>query len=343
MLGLVAARAAENRIWTATQVTLASGGRLDMRVHVDRADGSPLAEIWLEAKIDAPVSEAEAINANTGLRRTQLDAYLDEIAALPRSVSRILVLLAKLPPDHMDTRVAWLPWNTLYAAIRSDPDVDSQWHEMAHFLEETHVADESELAITPREAGSIQDFVRLFGKVSRILNEIDEMAGDLGFPKWGGMVKVKMGISSYLRTLGRLVLTHGGGIGSIEYGLMDSVGGDPEWIFQIRPGQPKSQSGNWYWSPDPSFTALLVNRFTTASSQVSVDWEVTPDPTIILRRRARYVDVHDHDKAVAWLSLSLRELDGAGVLELLKSNTPKASLADEPVMGGIGEEPDGVQ
>ncbi len=163
--GLVSSAPRGLQVVVTTQEVVPRVGVLDLvvRTYVDRA---PHREIWVEVKAWAPESG------------DQLARYRRAITQ--RSDGDRCILLTLGPRSIGDEEaVPWIPWRAIRDVARS-PEAGTLWRELAAFLEERGMTDDSSDPITAREAASLLDGHGLFRKAVRVLTEV----GEVGLERW---------------------------------------------------------------------------------------------------------------------------------------------------------------
>jgi hypothetical protein len=177
-------------------------GRLDVRVVLVAGIGHR-QEVWIEAKVDAPLTRRPN-------GRTQLDVYLDHRAAcaLPRPV---LVTLAKEP--SLDPRVTGLTWKELTEAVAPGVD-DRWWGDLVAFLRADGIAPSP----IPDEPHDPAAFMSVFKAANQCLKELS-----VGAPmslRWPAIEKAVIGGSRSFTA------------GPMTWG-MDHTGGHWAWFVSM--------------------------------------------------------------------------------------------------------------
>lgn len=140
-----------------TQVGVGDAGILDL-ILLLRSNGEE-TEFWFEVKCYA----AESGN--------QLTKYRAHIAARPRGLQPLLVVLAREPlPGHED--LPWLSWQALWRATDRKGTRTPAWQDFRRFLEEIGMANRFDSTITAHEASAQTDAFVLLHKMENVLEPV---------------------------------------------------------------------------------------------------------------------------------------------------------------------------
>ena len=296
-----------------TQVDLRTAGIIDLILDL-RAGGRTVGELWVEAKIDAPLGER------------QVRAYLRALEGFSDGLSRALVVLGK---SKQTSLVPWLDWRRVYASICQVDDLG--WRDFSSFLEETHVADAAMLTITDREAGSLADAHRMFAKVSEVLRAVNEEVCRLWAGKaysgqvcWTAEGAMLNHAGAIFRSQGRMVVAGN----HLQYGVLDD-GGSASWYLALRASSTSKSLED------------LVGKVRGAVSQ---DWELHLDSPNFFTRRARVALYPSADEAILWFHAAVTEIHASRLLDSLLANPLITAEPDfpetlDPKSGVLGSEP----
>lgn len=277
-----------------TQVVLRDVGTLDLVLDVV-GPGRPGA-VWIEVK-------AGAGETNGQLRRyrSYIDARRDE------SLDRALCTLSATPYPC----TAWLPWATLWMAVRTSPDISQMWLDFLAFVKEQGVADESLMPMTAREAAALGDAAQLLNKVAKVLEAVHRW----GSEQWGTLAgwylphQVRSSLYAPLSGSGKLALPVG-------------WKGDPAYFY----AGLIEREGEAYWTVyvsmernAPDVRQKLSEAVKTLDPNV---WTPTEHGETLVAAVERAMQVHTHEQAVSWLESRFSELAAAGVMDIVAVENP---------------------
>lgn len=308
-----------------TQVGLAQGGWLDLVLDVWGQAGSPLAQVWIEVKINAPESGRSRPNPGVSeglvdhLVLGQLDTY--RRAALTKTDPVWLITLAREPVrDDVDN----LSWNELYRASKGH----DRWHDLRSFLKEERVASDALGGVSDQEAGSNEASYQLIQKAAEVVRVVHRsFANYFASPVieklvWAAEGSLLNFVGANFRSSGEMA----GVGGPLAFGL-SSEGGSAYWFLALRQGSAtRSTAEIIRLTADYSNAARAV----ALASDLKPDWERPSTGPTIVEARIRATSLTSHEAVIAWFDGQLAELASTGVVAILLGHDvetkPQASV-----------------
>lgn len=273
-----------------TQVVVPGTGYLDLVVSC--VSNEHRVELWGELKIEA------------GESGTQLDAYQRHIDRLPSALRPKLFTLGPRPLRH-DGTIPFLSWHSLRRELLAQ-DVGPAWLDFAEYLSEISVSDDFDQPVSAHEAASMPDFLRLHGKVARILHAVSAQASkrwpDLGWPQGETAIRKDLG-RRFWEHRDLLVLVQPRGRGGVVYVALGAVGEGSEAAVRIDVGT---------WPAQGDLQRELIDLADRAAMPAT--WQRSFGNWGGVRITERLVTLGDHATAERWFLERLDTLADAGIL-----------------------------
>ena len=277
-------------------------GYVDLVLQVQTETGPH--EVWCENKVWAPESGS------------QLAFYASVIAnATHNGIVRHLVVIA---PHRISDAVdhVFIPWQRIAAAARRHQG-SLWWAELAQFLEEIRMTEDTTLPVTAGEAASLDDAHHLFVKVRAIMVAANVQAVEV-VPEWRDHWWPESHIT---RALMRSFVEKG------RYTLTSGWGHQAFLVW----GAVPHPDGVWFvvWvESEPKRTAARSELLRSVEGRLA-GWSRPHGRWAILAAERRAVTFETEDEAVEWFMDRLRDLRDAGVLGLIPM-LGKGPVVDEP-------------
>lgn len=280
----------------ATQVSI-GGGQLDLLI------ASGKVRVAIEVKV------------HSGESGDQLARYLAWASTFDGEHRPRIVVLSR---ERLSATggVAWLSWQEVWRQIREAGGAGPLWSDIAVWLEENDMADDSHERVSLQEAatlhhahGLLKKSVRILAPVARHLNKV-----------WPGSdwpetdAEVKKQLVSRFGTWPSFTVQHRA---SFKCGL--TIG-----IYEVDEDHD-AWLGVWVWAP-PKRVAER-DRIREQGNKLASRWDFDPGWEL-LGAHHRLLEFDDHDQATGWLVERVDELVEVGMLQLL-SGTGLAPPGEE--------------
>lgn len=283
----------------ATQVSI-DGGQLDLLL------------------VSGSVRVAVEVKVHSGESGDQLARYLAWASTFDGEQRPRIVVLSKERLSTIDG-VGWLPWQELWRKIREAAAAGPLWNDLAYWLEEHDMADDSHERASPQEAttlkhahGLLKKSVRILAPVVRHLNQV-----------WPGSdwpetdAEVKKQLVSRFGTWPSFTVQHRA---TFKCGLTIGIYEDDD--------EHDAWLGVWVWGP-PKRVADR-DRIRERGKKLASGWELDAGWEL-LGAYHRLLDFENHDGASTWLIERVDELSRAGMFEILSGTglAPPGEPTDE--------------
>lgn len=284
-------------------------------------------ELWIEVKTGAPLSGVLQLERYMEAQRLMTEA--DSILRPPLVLLSDADLRFGHAPEAIDTdrlEPGYLAWQDLIEAAATTPDVDSLWLELAMFLKEKGMTQDTAFPISAREATSLGDSYRLYQKAVRLLTEVNTRASTrLPQLEWW-TTGIPVFVQKQFRDKGRHML---GIWNQSKIGL----------LFGLEAGRTDEAMYTVWLETDPRNAQIRPQVHGRAESGQlhHVGWEREFEGWKLVEARAHTINFATLDQAADWFIGRFLELESAGLLELIQQfRSGGADLSEEAIEESLG-------
>lgn len=244
------------------------------------------------------------VKVDAGESGDQLRRYLDWAHSFPADEQPHVVVLGPRQITTIDG-VRWLSWQTLWKEIRRSSAAAAHWLELATWLEECNMADDSYEAISPTESGTLDGAHRLLKKAARILTPASKHMNDVWQgSNWPTDIKsVTRQITRRFRHWPSYSIQHQAPYrAGLSIGAFDE--GGQGWL------------GVWVWAlfKRPAERAHIQKLAKT----LPAGWENAPASAELVGAYKNISEFAGADDASEWIKGRINELSAIGMFQLIE-------------------------